>query len=112
MIKMKLNRWLENLGTGYCEIICEEPDCRRCQKPFGYNVKEPHNKGMVVCPECGAKCNIKDVAGIYFLIVEYPGKTGGKNWKCGRCGCEFLYHKGETESVAKCPNCHAKKGEI
>jgi DNA-directed RNA polymerase subunit RPC12/RpoP len=79
--------------------------CRAPQNKFYYNTKEPHNKGEITCPKCGNKQHPKDVAGMYFLLIEYEGGTGGNNWQCGNCECRFIFHDGETEGNIQCPSC-------
>jgi hypothetical protein len=100
---VKLHAWLKHLGEGCCEIECEE--CKTPQNKFYYDTKEPHNHGFVVCPKCGNKQHPKDVAGLYFIQINYDGGTGGDNWQCGNCGVRFIFHDGETEANVQCPSC-------
>lgn len=100
---MKLKQWLPNLGEGVCEIECEQ-----CKRPFYFDTRNTYHHGICVCPGCGNKYRLKDVTGLYFLKMEYPGFSGA-NWKCGRCGTEFVFHDGQTEDVIECPNCHNRK---
>lgn len=101
---MKIIQNLKHLGAGVCEIQCEV-----CDRPFYYDKNNKHNNGMVVCPLCGLVERMKDVAGLYFVQINYQGGSGGKNWQCGSCGCEFIYHAGDSEEIIWCPNCHHHK---
>jgi len=108
---MKLHKWLKHLGEGCCEIECE--DCKDIDNKFYYNTKEPYNHGLVVCPKCGNKKHPKDVAGLYFLVVDgakrecesCSAKFFGANWECGNCNAKFIFHDGETEANVQCPSC-------
>jgi DNA-directed RNA polymerase subunit RPC12/RpoP len=101
---MKLIERLKNLGDGMCELECEV-----CHRPVYFDVNNKRNNGMVICRGCGDEQRLKDVVGLYFMEMKYEGGSGGKNWKCGACDCEFIFHDGETEASIECPNCHAKR---
>lgn len=101
---MKIIQHLKHLGEGVCEVQCE-----RCERAFFFDLKNEHNNGAAVCPLCGLTERIKELPGLYFVQVNYEGGSGGKNWQCGKCGGEFIFHAGETEGVIECPNCHCRK---
>jgi len=103
---VKIIQHLKHLGEGVCEIQCE-----RCERAFYFDLQNEHNNGAAVCPLCGLSERIKDLAGLYFVQVNYEGGSGGVNWQCGKCGCEFIFHNGETEESIICPNCHHKKSQ-
>jgi hypothetical protein len=103
---MKIIQHLKHLGEGACEVECSQ--CKERNKPiskFLFNISEPHNNGNCVCPQCGHSERLKDLPGLYFAQVNYEGGSGGKNWQCGNCGCEFIFHNGETEGNIQCLNC-------